>query len=771
MKASSLLSVAVFVLLLNIPNAAHSQVLIPDTMMRGWLNSVIPGLVDVNGIMDTLNPAIATVDSMSFNYPAPQPYPVGPIDLEGIQYMHSLRSLVIGTGNLVVECSALPMSLRNLYCYGAGGPNTIHLPQLPANMDRITIDGGGSESKLDITGIPDHIEEFELINLDTIIWHGVGYASNLIIEEGLGSTLPAISVGSLNLRSLYLNNTDISLVEAQSVEINNCGITGPILFNSQTSSLNLVSNFSSFPIEAFPPSLSHLLISGDLDFCLPWLPNTLISIDLYANEFPCLTNRPTELLSVLYYSDAGYELVPADQAVYCCILNSTCPGPYPGISGSIFVDLNADGIRDPGEPALLQASVTVEPGSHVVPCDVQGDWQIGVHPGTYSIMPSLSYPYIASISPPQHTADLQTMGSADTLNDFAVTLVPNIEDLQAFLYATPSRPGFENEVGLSCRNYGTVPMDAQLTFQFDADQTWVGSSVAPDVLTGNTATWNLNGMAMGATTNITVTLNTAVGTLLGTEITHVLTSLPNITDQTPMDNMVMWTDSVVGSFDPNDKLLSPATMTPAQVQAGNKRIEYTIRFQNTGTAAAERVVIADTLPAGLKLGTVRFDGSSHPCTWYLQDGVLFFVHEDINLPDSTSDELGSNGFVRFSILPSTDLANGETVTNIAHIVFDFNEAIVTPPAVFTVELITGIAPEQASKIRVLPNPAHDLLFVSLPNGEHPASILVRDALGRTVLRSELSGNGAVDVSMLPTGVYLLEAKSEGSAAQVRFVKQ
>ena len=145
MKAFSLLPIATLVFLLNIPNTANSQVLIPDHVMRGWLNTMIPGIVDANGIMDTLNPAIATVDSMGFNFPYDPLFPVDTIDLEGIQYMHSLRSFLLqntGTSNLIVECSALPMSLSNLYCYVnfGFGINTIYLPQLPINMERISID-------------------------------------------------------------------------------------------------------------------------------------------------------------------------------------------------------------------------------------------------------------------------------------------------------------------------------------------------------------------------------------------------------------------------------------------------------------------------------------------------------------------------------------------------------------------------------------------------------------------------------------------------------
>ncbi|HRD54711.1 MAG TPA: T9SS C-terminal target domain-containing protein, partial [Flavobacteriales bacterium] len=96
-------------------------------------------------------------------------------------------------------------------------------------------------------------------------------------------------------------------------------------------------------------------------------------------------------------------------------------------------------------------------------------------------------------------------------------------------------------------------------------------------------------------------------------------------------------DSVVGSYDPNDKLLSPAVLTPDEVTLGETPIAYTIRFQNTGTFLADRVVITDTLPDGLQWNSVAMLDASHPFNWFLNNGVLHFIFDDINLPDSQSD--------------------------------------------------------------------------------------------------------------------------------------
>ena len=75
-------------------------------------------------------------------------------------------------------------------------------------------------------------------------------------------------------------------------------------------------------------------------------------------------------------------------------------------------------------------------------------------------------------------------------------------------------------------------------------------------------------MAIGSVQQIVVDMNTAANVPLGTSIVHTLTADPITSDQTPFDNTAMYSDSVVGSYDPNDKLLSPARLTPDEVAAG-----------------------------------------------------------------------------------------------------------------------------------------------------------------------------------------------------------
>jgi len=241
-------------------------------------------------------------------------------------------------------------------------------------------------------------------------------------------------------------------------------------------------------------------------------------------------------------------------------------------------------------------------------------------------------------------------------------------------------------------------------------------------------------------------------------------------DTTPADNSAGWNGVVVGSYDPNDKQAFPQEMSPAQVQAGTF-IEYLVRFQNTGTFPAVRVVNTDTLSTDLQWNTMQFIASSHPCTWYLDGGVLHFVFDPILLPDSLSDEPNSHGFVRFRMRPVPGLLVGDQVENIANIHFDFNEPIITAPAVVSVDLNTAIAEAGEEGFSLMPNPADDRLWLQLQRPAERLEVLSLD--GRLLLSQRPAGlRPMVGVQDLSAGTYLLRITEAGGTAHTqRFVKQ
>ncbi|QHT70821.1 T9SS type A sorting domain-containing protein [Rhodocytophaga rosea] len=137
---------------------------------------------------------------------------------------------------------------------------------------------------------------------------------------------------------------------------------------------------------------------------------------------------------------------------------------------------------------------------------------------------------------------------------------------------------------------------------------------------------------------------------------------------------------IIDSFDPNDKAVSPQGIGNEHYTPTKKALDYVIRFQNTGTDVAYKVVVVDTLSNYLDISTLQVRAVSHAYKMTVSGKgkpVLTFTFNNINLPDSTKDQLASNGYIRFSIKPKEGLPEKIIIKNYADIFFDFNKPVRT----------------------------------------------------------------------------------------------
>ncbi|MFN0217159.1 MAG: T9SS type A sorting domain-containing protein [Saprospiraceae bacterium] len=154
--------------------------------------------------------------------------------------------------------------------------------------------------------------------------------------------------------------------------------------------------------------------------------------------------------------------------------------------------------------------------------------------------------------------------------------------------------------------------------------------------------------------------------------------------------------SIVGSWDPNEKIGFPQGLGNEHTIRDNTRLEYLIGFQNTGTDTAFHVVLRDTLSPYLDPATVRPGASSHPYRFEMsENGNLKFTFNNIMLPDSNTNEVASHGFVQYSVAQKSLPANppGTVIENMAAIYFDYNAPVVTNKVSHTVAKIDTLLTE------------------------------------------------------------------------------
>lgn len=173
---------------------------------------------------------------------------------------------------------------------------------------------------------------------------------------------------------------------------------------------------------------------------------------------------------------------------------------------------------------------------------------------------------------------------------------------------------------------------------------------------------------------------------------------------------------VIASFDPNDKSVKPVGITANKYIHSSDLIEYHINFQNTGNDTAFTVTIRDTISEFLDLATIQSGASSHPYQFSIYgQGILEWVFTNILLPDSTTNEAESHGFIKFSIAQKSNTQNGTLIENRAGIIFDYNEPVITNTVwniVFDTILISNSINERELSQNILefniyPNPAKD----------------------------------------------------------------
>jgi len=227
----------------------------------------------------------------------------------------------------------------------------------------------------------------------------------------------------------------------------------------------------------------------------------------------------------------------------------------------------------------------------------------------------------------------------------------------------------------------------------------------------------------------------------------------------------------VGSWDPNDKQGFPIGYGTEHYVRPGTELEYTIRFQNTGTDTAFTVRLADTLSTWLDVATIRPGASSHPYHFNLTGpGYSEFLFENIMLPDSNVNQEASNGFVKFSIYPKADAPLETLIENTAHIYFDQNEAVVTNTTRHRLGegfVTVGLWQPQRPQYQVLvsPNPFMETARLEVKGLESsaPIHLQVIDLQGKIVIDETTAGPVILlKKGGLPSGMYLFKLDQKGA---------
>lgn len=364
------------------------------------------------------------------------------------------------------------------------------------------------------------------------------------------------------------------------------------------------------------------------------------------------------------------------------------------LNGKIYFDFNKNNSFETSDSLAnnLEISIT-KPNFHQVVISDRGMFKAALDTGHYVLHARHRYYKSSPDSIQVHV----TAAGVDSIS-IALQSIGSVVDLKTEILAlSPARPGFDVSYRINYMNDGTVDANNVNLFFLKSTRLNITKTVpAYTSIEGDTLRWNFSSVNVSDKPFITI-----YGKLMTPPVVNVNDTIFQSafishggTDSNKINDTTKLKQRVTGSYDPNDKTeIHGGSISPQQIAQGNA-LQYLMRFQNTGTDTAFKVVIRDTLSSLLDVSSLEMVSASHNYYLNIEDGnKLVWTFENILLPDSNRNEIASHGFVAFRIKPLSSVVEGDVINNKSAIYFDYNLPIITNTVSTKVKQLPPIPPK------------------------------------------------------------------------------
>jgi len=445
----------------------------------------------------------------------------------------------------------------------------------------------------------------------------------------------------------------------------------------------------------------------------------------------------------------------------------------PTLFGSTINDVNNNCLKDGGDLPIINDMVYANNGSQTYYSisDNSGNYNMYLPNGNYAVKagePYVSYDNCNVMS----GLNLNVNSTFNTLN--IPFNIPNYFDLTTTAYMSPPRPGFSNNLSVYYYNRGNISAsNCLLKVKVDTAFKNIISNPAASYVITDTLFYNLGTITPYGSGYINITFAINSTATLG-DTTHLTSSIfPISNDSIPSNNIYQENEIIVGSFDPNNKKVVPSGNGSQGYIVGNEKLEYLVQFQNTGSSYAKDVLVLDTISTNLDLSTFHIVDASHPFQIKLvNNNALQIAFDNINLPDSSTNQFLSHGFFRYTIYPKANLSSGTQINNTAYILFDFNSAIITNTTLNTIQSTTISIKNNKTAVNnnliTYPNPSNGNLVVS--SSQIIDEIKIVDMLGQLIYEDKPHSQ-KLNLKIEYTGVYFVNIKTAEGMMTKKIVVQ
>ena len=436
------------------------------------------------------------------------------------------------------------------------------------------------------------------------------------------------------------------------------------------------------------------------------------------------------------------------------------------IAGTVSFDINENNCDTSSYPV---ANVFIATESDIEKSCVaslnSGLFQFFLEEGNYTTYINAQLADYISFSPQSSTSSFNGIGNIETV-DFCLEGNQQVKDLNiTLLPISEARPGFESEYILQYQNSGTVQLSGSIKLEFESQKiTFLESSDSISTQTNNSISFDfvdLNPFEL-RTIYIDFIISQPPVVDNGDTLNFKSSIEPVIMDFTPHDNFFIFEQIVVGSYDPNDiTVLQGETITTEET---DNYLNYVIRFQNTGTASAINVRVENALDARLDWQTIQPQSISHDNRIEIvNDNQVSFIFDGINLPDSTSNEPASHGYITYKIKPKDNVEVGDIISNKVDIYFDFNPPIETNTV--TTEIVKLREEPRNLNFNAYPIPTSGELFIK--STDLIKKIEIYNTQGELLLSNE--NQQKINIASLSKGFYFCKVENVNGTTGVQKV--
>ncbi|NMH29553.1 DUF7619 domain-containing protein [Flavobacterium silvaticum] len=455
-------------------------------------------------------------------------------------------------------------------------------------------------------------------------------------------------------------------------------------------------------------------------------------------------------------------------------VNSYCSmapgGNYNTITGTVKFDQANDGCEN--DPSFAYKKVDLFDGTTTYSTftDASGTYVFYVLAGNFTVTPEFETTGF-TVSPASASVNFADDNNNTSINDFCISANGVNPDLEVIVSPTGAPiPGFNTTYQVTLRNKGNQ-IQSQLyglTCSYDYYQMdYISTSPASDAYASGTIYWSYENLMPFETRTFFCTVKVHAPTDLNPvnsgDAIQVSAGVPTFGDSLPDDNNFVLNQTAVNSLDPNDILCLEGDSQPTS-EIG-EYLHYRIRFENTGTAPAQNVVVRLPLnPAQYQTDSVQLLFASHPVKGNVKNNVAEFMFENLNL------DSGGHGNVLLKVRSLNTLQQGDSAINGAGIYFDYNFPVQTNNAETVFADLSSGSPVKDASVQIYPNPVQNQVTVKA--GSTLEKIELYDVQGRLLQISPASGNESIlEMTQYASGNYFVKVVSRKGASVQKIVKK